>query len=276
MNGPCSWPVVYADCGDDGTPALPTDPPPEVRVRAETMATAYLWNWTRQQFGLCEEIVRPCREDCHRPSTWKGAAPQWRPVLLGGQWFNLTCGSCPPPISGGCSCVGDETTAIRLPGPIHSVESILVDGTLLPETAYRVDDRSILVRVDGGVWPDCQNLNDQPTEPGTWQVTYTRGTPVPEGGQVAAGVLASEFVKALCDDNSCRLPRRVQSITRQGVSMAILDAFEDMEKGHTGIWVIDSWVASVTVPNRRGGTVVSPDVNYRRPVSARRTTWSAN
>lgn len=268
MYGPCEWPVAYVDCEDDVTP-LSSDTPAEISSAAEEMATTYLWNWTGQRFGVCTETVRPCREssDAGR-STWAGTTAPWTPVLLDGQWFNLTCGSCSR-----CRC-GDDATALHLPGPVASIGQVLIDGTPLPVDAYRVDDGSTLVRIDGGTWPTWQDMSASPSEPNTFEITYQRGLPVPIGGRIAAGVLAMEFVKALCDDNSCRLPRRVQSITRQGVSMAILDAFEDIEKGHTGIWVIDSWVASVLAP-KRGGTVASPDFGHRSPAQFRRTTWPA-
>jgi hypothetical protein len=42
-----------------------------------------------------------------------------------------------------------------------------------------------------------------------------------------------------------------------------------VEKGRTGIWLVDSWVASVTKP-KRGGHVYSVDIpNPRNRV----TTW---
>src|SRR3546814_15264182 len=82
-------------------------------------------------------------------------------------------------------------------------------------------------------------------EADTWSILYNRGYPVPAGGQVAAGLLAVELAKAACGDKSCGLPQRVQSITRQGVNIAVLDAFDAIDPGHTGIGLIDSWVASV-------------------------------
>jgi hypothetical protein len=104
----------------------------------------------------------------------------------------------------------------------------------------------------------------------TWSVTYQQGKPVPVGGQIAAGLLACELAKAACGDKSCGLPQRVQSITRQGVTVAVLDAFDDIDTGHTGIWLIDSWVASVTKRPRRW-RVLSPD--RRQPTVGRVQTW---
>src|SRR3546814_20601967 len=87
----------------------------------------------------------------------------------------------------------------------------------------------------------------------TWSVTYVKGYAVPKGGQVAAGMLAVELAQAACNDKTCGLPRRVQSVTRQGVNVAVLDAFDDIDQGPTGIWAIDSGVAYVfrpTAPTR--------------------------
>jgi hypothetical protein len=101
-------------------------------------------------------------------------------------------------------------------------------------------------------------------------VTYVRGVRVPEGGEIAAGVLALELAKAACNDNTCQLPKRMQTMTRQGVTVAMLDSFDDVDKGHTGIWIIDSWVASMTKTPVRP-TVLSPD----KPRHAtRRSTWT--
>ena len=97
------------------------------------------------------------------------------------------------------------------------------------------------------------------TAPGTFSIAYDYGREVPIGGQLAAGVLACELAKAACRDSSCALPQRIQSITRQGVTVAVLDAFDDIDSGHTGIWLIDSWVSSIVKP-LRPGRICSPDV----------------
>lgn len=239
----------------------------------ETMAAEHLWNWTGQNYGLCDVVLRPCRADycggsASRPSTFEGRGPytslsspfRWGPALIGGRWFNLGCGWC----GDSCSCNPATVSAVTLPGPVASVTEVLVNGEEVPPTAYRVEDGRRLIRHDGIAWPTCQEVDLAPTEPGTWQIKYQRGTPVPSGGQVAAGLLACEFAKAACNDSSCKLPQRVQTITRQGVTMAMLDPMEDIDKGHTGIFLVDSWVASVTMPQSRPGRVYSVDVPRRR------------
>ena len=260
----CTWPVDYSSCSTafEGVSV-------EERAKVEAMATEYLSAWA-PGFGLCDTVVRPCRTDCDastQQSTFGGHPPLWRPVLVGGRWYNLTCSTC---LSDVCGCdLGAK--GLTLPGPVHEVTDVTIDGVPLPSDAYVVYDHNTLVRLDGDVWPACQDLAADATEAGTFEVSYQRGRPVPVAGQVAAGVLAEQFYLALCGSSKCQLPQRVQTITRQGVTVAMLDSFEDVGKGHTGIWLIDSWLASVTSPPRPS-TVLSPDYSPRR---TRSRTWPA-
>jgi len=268
QTAPCEWPVSFSAC----TSCEPLfSQPPSGQAVYEEMAVTYLWNWTGQRLGVCETTIRPCREKCTEGmSTYYGSGPYpgtggspWRPVIIGGQWYNLGCARC------GDDCGCTHTPAITLPGPVEEITEIVIDGTVLPESAYRVDNHKILVRTDGEEWPTCQDLSVAAGEPDTWTITYQQGIPVPTGGRVAAGLLACELAKAACGDKSCGLPQRWQTITRQGVSVVALDSFEDIDEGHTGIWLIDSWVASMTKPKARS-RVYSPDLPRPNP---RRTTF---
>lgn len=267
---PCDWPVDYSACGG-GLPEPLASLPASGVATFEEMAATYLWDWTGRKYGQCEVTLRPCRQECWegRSTFWGGSGGPLRgglpftPALIRGQWYNLGCGTC------GDTCGCGSTQALRLPGPISSVGEVQIDGTVLDPAAYRVDNGRSLVRQDGDLWPTCQDMNLMLGQPDTWGVTYTKGYAVPKGGQVAAGLLANELAKAACNDKTCGLPRRVQSITRQGVTVAVLDAFDDIDEGHTGIWLIDSWVASVVRRPRRM-RVLSPD---RRPPRYRQTTW---
>lgn len=270
---PCDWPVSYAGCtavpfSDESDQAQAA----EDRATFESIATAYLWEWTGRRYGLCAETIRPRRERCSGRSSYLGTplAALWSPQLVPasgaayGAWLPvelslgilgaLGCGTCG--MGAGCRCL--RSFSVRLPGPVASVTSVTIDGTALDPGAYRLDG-SQLVRTDGGWWPDDQDVALPPTQPGTWQVAYSRGLEVPVGGQVAAGVLATELAKAACGDSSCQLPQRVQTITRQGVTMALLDDFKNsLDHGYTGIWVVDSWISSVMVP-QPSAIVTSPD-----------------
>jgi len=259
-HAPCYWPVDYTSCKE--CEAL-TSLDPEERAKFEQIASDMMWAWSDRLFGVCEVVIRPCRNDCgaggSTPTFWGrgpygGAERQWTPVLIGGVMHNMGCGC-----AGACTCAEEGPTSLRLPGPVEAVTRVTVDGHLIPPTAYRVMYSRLLVRTDGGVWPKCQDLLAEADKPNTFEVAYRKGVPVPIGGQMATGVLACEMAKAYCGDDTCRLPQRIQTITRQGMTIGFQDSFEDLKQGGTGIWAIDSWIASITMP-RASASVRSVDV----------------
>lgn len=271
MMMPCSWPVDYSECKlappDPDDPDAPRRPECFVGVSEEDqdlyehMASEFLWLWTRKSLGLCPVSIQPCREYCYEgDSTFTGAGPfvtgygvtGWGPVLVQGSWYNVGCARC------GDRCGCDSPPRLSLPGPIASVDAIFIDGEPVDPWSYWVENETLLVRPEG--WPDCGLT-----------VCYQRGRPVPLGGRIAAGILACEFYLSVCGDRACRLPQRVRDITRQGVTMTLIDDFNDIDQGRTGIWMVDSWVAAMTKPTTVS-TVRSPDIANPRH---RRVTWRA-
>lgn len=271
----CGWPVVYADCGGacDIYERWPEGAEREAaRTYFEAQAIDLLWNWTGRTFGVCPTTIRPCREGCQGgdgSATFWGRGPVydpsfprqgrggtstggWTPVLIGGEWKNIGCGCL-----SACRCEADGARALTLPGPVQSITRITVDGEEVPASAYRVDNRRTLIRTDGGTWPACQDMLAAPTEPGTFEITYERGVPVPVGGMVAAGRLACELAAAACGADECALPERLQTVTRQGITVGVSltgEAWHD-----TGIWSIDSWVSSIVKRPAGVFSVRSPD-----------------
>ncbi|MBT2226259.1 hypothetical protein [Nonomuraea sp. NEAU-A123] len=182
--------------------------------------------------------------------------------MVDGSWIN-GCGECLTDCSCGPMC------EIVLPGPVDSVVEVRLDGDIVSAADYLVYDHRKLVRRDtAACWPTCQDLTLPPSEVGTFAVTYRQGIPVPRAGQLAAGVYACELLKA-CMGQTCRLPKRVTSITREGVTLALLDPMDMLDKGRTGLYEVDAWLSAVN-PNglRQGARVYSPD---RRP--PRVQTW---
>ena len=259
IDAPCEWPLLGCD---DCTALASLEESPgaspggmSLRDAVEAAAVEYVWRWSGRGYGTCEVTVRPCRRDCH-PSTYSLAvdgAP-FHPVLIGGDWWNVTCGVC------GSSCSCTSLSEVVLPGPVASVSEVLIDGAALDPSAYRVDNWTRLVRVDGGSWPVCQNLSAAADQPDTFEVTYLHGQPVPKAGQLAAGTLACELAKAVCGDDSCALSGRVQEVTREGVTMILMPP--DIEKGETGLWIVDSFIRSQRAP--RNARVVNPDLWLRQ------------
>lgn len=272
---PCNWPIASPEIDPEdpqGALCEPCEPleslDPTQRTRVENMAVELLWSWTGRRYGLCTETVRPCRAECSdRPPTFWGRKPQsggatsWVPVLLSGKWYNVGCGMCGPD----CSCAPDEARTLVLPGTVASIDEIKIGGLTLAESSYELRN-GVLYRTDGGAWPICNDEIADPDEVDSpaWTVTYKRGLPVPDGGELAAYTLACELAKALCNDKTCKLPQRVQSITRQGVTMAVLDSFEDIQEGRTGIWTVDAWVAAMSAPRTVQPKVYSPDIEKGR------------
>lgn len=264
--GVCSWPVTYPE-GEPGDPVASLGD--EQRLMYESMAGQYLWMWTGRRFGTCTVTLRPCQTSVYTPpSTFEGRGPfttfartGYVPAIIDGAYYAIACTTC------GTGCLCESTKSLTLPGPINAVTEVKVDGVALASTAYRVDNGKYLVRLDGEAWPTRQDMTLATDQADTFEITYERGFGVPYGGQVAAAILTQELVRAATDDPECALPKRVQSITRQGVTVAVLDAFDDVDTGRTGIWLIDSWVASVTKPPR-AARVASPDVGRPRHRSA--------
>jgi hypothetical protein len=291
----CTWPINYTACG--ATPGDPEADPPvepstgvaeldaltaEERAVFEEMASEYLWTATGQRFGVCDVIARPCQSGCNGarswmstfwgrgPYPWQGAAAaggSWVPLLIAGQWYGIGCGCA----GAGCSCSTERPSALRLPGPIVEVTSVKIDGVTLDPSDYTLLYDEILVRNDGTAWPTCQDLLAPSSALDTFEVAYKRGAAVPVGGQVAAGRLAAEFARAACDSDDCALPERLQSITRQGVTASFFLSGEKWQE--TGIWIIDSWVNSITNQQRSRPNIRSVDVPKRRGLSTMGAPW---
>lgn len=161
-----------------------------------------------------------------------------------------------------CAC---NTNEFVFHGWVQSITSVTIDGVLQDAAQYALYDNRRLVRsagADGGrlFWPCCQRLDLPLTEPGTWGISYIAGRPIPAGGKRAAREFACELAKAQLGDDSCKLPAHLQTITRQGITMAVLDAQEYYKEGRTGLTPVDSWLAAVNPMGlRRGARIMSPD-----------------
>jgi hypothetical protein len=235
MRGPCSdWPVQWTCDLSTLNPA--------VTGAAVSAATETLYALSGMRFGLCEVTLRPCRDDLNDGRFYDDFGPPWTaqfwpiPALIGGLWFNLTCGSC----SGGCGCAG--LSELRLPAPVYDVTEVVIDGVVLASSAYRLDNNRILVRTDGGQWPSRNDLTVDSGE-GAWSVTARFGEPLPEGAALAMGELACQFAKA-ADGVDCRLPAGVQQLVRQGVTISYPDVGELFRQGRTGLYLVDAFIAT--------------------------------
>lgn len=241
--GPCSnWPVRWS-CD------IVSQTPDDVEY-ATAAATEILFNLSGQQFGMCTASLRPCRRYTYT-SPWPSAWREWplyggwtypQPALIAGQWFNLTCGPC------GDSCSCNNLSEILLPTNILTVTEVRVDGAPLATGNYRLDDGHLLVRTDGLDWPKSNNMALADTEVGTWSVSGEYGLPVPVLGQLAMGELACQLLKAI-NGEDCQLPKYVQSVARQGVSIVFPAVQEFLKEGRIGLYLSDLFLDTVN-PNK--------------------------
>jgi hypothetical protein len=230
--GPNDTPVPWVTPGD-----LTCELEEAAATSAIAAATEIFYVLSGRIFGLRQRTYRPnvCQSSC-------GCSAEW------GQW-----GEAPEWSSVGASC-GCSNTDLRLP-LVNSVDAVFVDGVTLAVDAYELYDRYKLVRVDGGTWGCCQQLS---VNPYALAVVATAGTPVPEMGKLAVIEMACQI--GAIGTSSCKLPQRVQTISRQGMTWTVLDPQDFLNEGRTGLYFGDLFLAAVNPAKLRAPVrVMSPD-----------------
>lgn len=256
----CStWATIADVCGPCAAYDFPTAPlEAGLLVASEILyyLTGMVWP------GECVDTVRPCAE-----RSVQVRAGGWAPSSSTAWGY---CG-CHADSSCGCSTL----SVIRLPRrPVTSVVSVKLDGLVLDPTFYRVDDWHRLTYLPGAGdtrqgWPCCQRLDLPATELDTMEVVYAYGSGPGLGGVQAAAALGCEFALATQGSSACRLPRRLNTITRQGVTMTFLNDLNALRDGWTELPEVDAWLAAVRYGRaHRPPAVFNPD----RTRAHRRTT----
>lgn len=214
-------------------------------------ASEILFQLSGRQFpGECEVTVRPCAQRCGSASS----------LFWNDSWGTCSCVSA-------CACSPPSQVMLGA-WPIIQIVEVKVDGDVLGPAYWRVDDFSWLVRLpdDDGTnpgWPATQRLDLPDTEVDTWSVALVYGRQPPQSGVTAAARLGCELALACQPEtvDRCRLPRRVKEITRQGVSMALIDPMEFLREGRTGLYEVDLFLAAFNPAGlMRQATVMSPDI----------------
>jgi len=235
---PCGWTITTCGCGNCWD-----NYSPQVQARAAALAAMQMWAATGRRYGPCELTVQPCRPRRDLPlyQAWPVIYSEWgygygllNPFInTDGQWVNGGCGVC----RCGASC------EIPLQGPTTTarVGYVLVDDIPVDSSAFQIQNGYLLVRIDGECWPICQNYSKQ--DPPKFVVNYQRGNEIPPAVQGAFEILACEYAKA-CVDAECRLPRRLQSLTRQGVELQVIETDDYLDRAMTGITEVDAVIAA--------------------------------
>lgn len=240
---------------------------------AESYAWALLASLTAYRIATCPISVRPCAARCApnegmltfpvmggHTGALGASVGGFNPHITGGAWVN-SCG-CKP---SDCSCT--MLSEVELPGPVGGIESVMIDGTVLPSTSYRVDNGTKLVRLDGEPWPSCQDMTVPANAVGSFVVRYYKGAAPNRMIRNAAGLLAAEFLAA-CSGQDCSLPGNVTRVARQGVDYELEPS--DFPEGVTGIKAVDALIRIYNPHKRKGRTMIaSPDAPMTRV-----PTWS--
>lgn len=257
---PCSWQVDIACC-----PEWPTFSA-DLQLAGSEYGTVVVWSATGRRFGLCERTVRPCGLDCALDEGIGGyywSEGTWIPYLFNGMWRNYACNCGFPNCAPQCQ--------VWLPGTVNSVTSVTVNGVVINPLTYRVDDYKWLVRnhdiSTSDCWPTKQDYNLD-SGVGTFIVAYLQGIPVPGVLRRAAGILGCEWVKA-CLGQPCRLPGRISSLARQGVTVSMVDPSDLLRLGLTGIKEVDDIITAFNPHGVRGvPRFYSPDLPVSRTVTS--------
>lgn len=256
---PCNWNVDTSCCDTwDGYST-------QLQTAAAEYGAMVLWAATGRRFGLCERTIRPCgMTSGNNVIGYYWSDGTWFPYIFNGVWRN--CSGCAGSSFGCCTC--EPTCQVWLPAPVNSIPAtgVSVDGAIVNVDSWRVDNGMWLVRTDGECWPTCNDY-DVDSGVGVFQVTYLQGLAVPSVLLRAAGEIACEYAKS-CTGAACRLPQRVQSLTRQGVSISMVDVDDLLKAGFTGIQTVDQVIAAFNPYGLKSPPrVYSPDAPVTRMVT---------
>lgn len=254
-DGPCNWTI--------DTACIPEwdDLPEHAQVTGFTLATYQMWALTGRRFGQCEITVQPCRQRKRLPLYQAFPVPGWGfygsagvggggPVIIDGTWYNM-CGN-------GCRCKARCEVDLDGPTSTEDVLEVTVRGEVVDPSAYQIQNNYLLVRTDHGCWPTCVDYSKQ--DPPEFTVTYRRGEPLSEALELMTGRLAYEYGLACINSDECRLPARLQTMSRQGVSVQVAIGTQYLDFGMTGLAEVDQLVINLN-PNRmtERPMVLSPD-----------------
>lgn len=224
MPGCEPWPIVWP---------CPTDTVDPVLVdMAQSLSAQLLWAMSGYRIGRCEyteAFVMAVEGGCGFP--YKDRNGNWR---NNGQ-------------SGGACC-----RVLLTNRPVAAITEVVDGGVVLAPTDYRLEGSWLRRR--GECWTTTLACEDPELI-----VTYQAGVPFPPGTPAVMGEVACEYLTALQGD-TCRLPSRAVSISRQGVTVTLDSISEFVSRRRLGLPITDAWLDSVATGPRIGSRVYSPDL----------------
>lgn len=221
-----SWPIAWP-CD------TPNDQAEQVAL-AEAHAHNTLWALSGRMYGVCdyrETYEVPRRFGCgsaHLDGTWE------------------------------LSETGRRHTCCRIllaQRPVKLVTEVKVNGAVWADGTWEANRRHLYPMLRHFATGSCSSLVD---------VSYRAGIRPPESVAAPMGELAAEFLKAICGQ-SCKLPSRVSSVSRQGTTTTFESAESYFTNGLTGLPIADEFIraANPSAKPRVVGRVYSPDQPQR-------------
>lgn len=245
MGGPCTPYITEAQI--KALPSLcalaPEDEGPDYAAIAAAASEVIYVLLGRQRPGVCRATVRPVRR-CD--DTW--------PRSLLGVWLGGRADYC----SGEALPLHDPMY-LGDPDVDGSVEAnavvVKIDGETFTE--FYVRDRRAIVRSDGKRWPSTNKLHLADTEPGTFSVTYSFGSPPSRVEVDAALELAAEYVRVETNDQARKLPDGTTSWSRGGFSGSVRDEAEVVRTAGSALPAVAKAMGIYNPGNERLPTLIS-------------------
>lgn len=141
--------------------------------------------------------------------------------------------------------------------PVTDIIAVREEGEDKDPADYHIDEYRYLVKNNGEAFPRHHNwyaeaggAYDTEEDGFVFEVTVEHGLPAPRLLKRATAALACSLYDMVAHDcENCDLPERVTNVSRQGVSWEVADFANLLERGGTGIYVVDLAV-KVFNPNR--------------------------
>lgn len=182
--------------------------------------------------------------------------------MSGGRVFGVRDATVRPVLSqSGCWA---DPVPVTLVAPVQRVRWVMIDGSVLTPSAYRLMDNNKLLRIDGEAWPACQDLTRTLSETNTFAVRYSFGSPVDELTRRAVADTAAELIKMTQPDTtSRRMPPNVRSSNASGVSLSMQDRNQLIRELGSYLESVNRFMAVHNPHTELETFVYSPDTTSR-------------
>lgn len=203
-------------------------------------ATFILYKLTGEKYPGAIKTIESYVRETNRPS---------RDALIGGREVSIDNAVSVP------SRVSYPQRLYLRGAPVVEVHSVLQGGVELDPQEYTLYNRKFLKLNSRSNWDYACGM-------GGITVEYTYGMLPPNAGVLAATTLANELLILMGEGssgNECRIPERVRSISREGISFDMIDPQEFMDDGRTGIWEIDLFIRTANpARSKKQPRIISP------------------